>query len=358
MVWYGEPGGVTLGIRLRNNYQGWVNRTQLGVAVTSRQPDEPPNPVFTDLHVRHIDPFDRLQVWATADDVRLPWNQRPVIGLHLGAWAVDGVLKLDARKSWDVSRFLLAAGPRRSLSLEFSGAYPMVHSMLDSTRWSGLSTNELTAAVRVAPPARQRFWTDGELTGSAGYQSGRADRDFERDWYARVAATGRLRATWLGARAPTLLRAMAAVARQTPVERAILSGAQNSIAAFSNHWYRPANGLLSRPSVNFVPLGGTGFRWGDPFAVIDAAVVVLNAEQDLDVLRMGPPARPLWISVNGWMDVAASRAHAGDPGAGLGVVARGYLFDRVIRLRVDTPLWTSGTAGLGESVRFSFSDLW
>lgn len=357
IAWYGAPGGVAAGLRLRNNYQGYWNRTQLGLAVTARQPSEPPNPLWTGLHVRHVDPFDRVQLWATSDDTRLPWQGRPVVGLHLGAWAVDGILKLDARKSWDVSRFLLAQGPKRAFTVAYSGAYPMVHSMIDPARWSGLSTTEVNVGYFATTPVPGK-WILEDIRGNAaaGYASGRAEGDFGSDWFTRLEGAMHGYGPDTTGRFFARLRVYGAWTRQVPLERAVLAGAQNAVSTFGNHLYRPAGAPLARGGNHFLPLGGAGIRGGSPFARLENALVA-NGELDLRVARFGPAARRLAVLAALWSD--ANFTQSRNDSYGVGLVVRGHLFDRPVRFRADFPLRTwlfDDRARVPWTV--SFSDLW
>lgn len=354
IAWYGAPGGITTGIRIRTNYQGWVNRTQMGVAFTARQPDEPPNPSWIGLHVRHVDPLDRLQVWAVSDDARLPWQPRPTIGLHMGAWALDGILKLDASKSWDLSRFLYAAGPRRSLELGYSGAYPIVHSMLDPVRWSGLSTNEVWAGYSASRPVPREL-RSVTVRAAAGYASGRPTREFSRDGYARVEGLAMLSAGDTSSRFFARGRAYAAYSRQAPAERAVYLGIENAIATFGNHYLRPDGSPLARARSHYQPLGGAGFRGAVAFTPVEK-VAAVNAEADARLVRAGPPARPLAVLLAGWANAGA--AETGRVQAGAGLVVRGHLFDRPVRMRVDYPVVGENGSRFDRRWSFSFGDLW
>lgn len=352
IFWYGRPGGLASGLRLRTNYQGWVNRTQLGVAVTADQPAEPPNPEWTGLHVRHVNPFDRVQIWATAEDFRLPWQSQPVVGLGVGAWAVDGILKMDARKQWDVSRYLYAAGPKRVLSLEYSGAYPIVHSMLDPARWSGLSTTEVSAGYAAWQPHPSKWMPHSMWArGAVGYASGRADRDFGSDWFSRIEAATQLYSEDTTARFFYRGRLYGALVRQTPLERSVYYGAENAVSTFSNHFLRPDGAPLA-PRNHFLPLGGAGFRGPDALVRVKKGTLTANAELDGRLARTGPARRPLTFLGALWLDREITGSFRG---WGTGLVIRGHLFDRAIRARVDFPFTNRD---FGSSWTFSFSDLW
>jgi hypothetical protein len=344
VVWYGKPGGYTPGLRIRTNYQGWINRTEFGIAVTTRQPSEPPNPSWTGLHVRHVDPLDRLQAWFTVDEPRLPWQPRPIVGLHMGAWALDGILKLDTRKTWDVSRFFYATGPERRLTAAYSGAYPIVHSMIDPARWSGLSTNEVSVGLDGVTSRHVYRYT---LSAAAGYASGRPERDFSHDWYGRLDG-----AIYISSDTTTRffsrMRIYGGWTRQAPIERSILRGARNSIETFANHYYRPAGSPLSRPVNHYVPIGGAGLR-SDPFTVVEA-VASANAELFMTLARVGPRTRPLAFLASAWSDATVE----GHGSTGLGLVVRGHLFDRAVKLRVDFPLTSRNRVPW----TFSTSDIW
>jgi hypothetical protein len=53
----------------------------------------------------------RLQLWARAENLYLPGFDRPLMGYGAGANFLDGTVKLDAFRKWDLSPFILTAGP-------------------------------------------------------------------------------------------------------------------------------------------------------------------------------------------------------------------------------------------------------
>ena len=168
------------------------------------------------------------------------------------------------------------------------------------------------------------------------------------------------------------------------MERQIFLSSLGPIETFSNHFLRPAGAPLARPDGRYVPLGGAGLRGYSPLSVA-GRVASVNVEQDVLLRAFGPVSRPLRVSAAAFGDAAllfpetragvvrvtaaeGKRRGVGD--AGVALVARGSLYDREVRARVDFPLFLSRPAlgvepvakddgGRGAfRVTFSFSDLW
>jgi hypothetical protein len=371
--WYGDPGGVRVGGRARASYQGWVNRVELGVAALTQLPDG-----LCPAQVGVVCPAgspasSRWAGWLSFADPRLPWSGgRPVVGLAGGAWRLDGITKVELRRSWDRSPFLLSRGNRSSVTLAVTGTYPYDRNLFDARRWSGRSATEASVgySLRTPDPRPLTFRSAlavGVLAGSEARSDGR--------WYARGEAEGTATRRSASGRWTTLARAYAGWTESAPPERQVYLSAQSPTESFLNHFLRPAGAPLSRADWRYVPLGGAGLRGYSPF-VAAGRVASVNAEQDLLLRSFGAAARPLRVSAAAFGDVGVvlqgdrATATRGLGDLGLGVVARGALFDRDVRARVDFPLYVSrpelaaepragrGGGGWGTRVTFSFSDLW
>ncbi|HEU4563541.1 MAG TPA: M1 family metallopeptidase, partial [Gemmatimonadaceae bacterium] len=125
--WYSTPGGAAVGVRTRSNYMGIVDRGEAGIVVSVRGPEG----VDDDGLAGALG--GRVGVWTVVEDPRI--GRRPIMGLRLGAWALDGVGKLEVRKRWDASRFLFARAPRITHSLALTATFPRGDAWVDSLRW-------------------------------------------------------------------------------------------------------------------------------------------------------------------------------------------------------------------------------
>jgi hypothetical protein len=129
------------------------------------------------------------------------------------------------------------------------------------------------------------------------------------------------------------------VTRDTPLQRGIFLSSRDPYQTLFNHFVRPEDGVLSPPRANTVPLGGGGLRgFGQDLSA--RSVASINLEQGRRLVWVTPGPRPLAIWGTLFADGGMSRNDAlGDAGAG--VMLRGWLFDRDIRVRVDLPVWVS-----------------
>jgi hypothetical protein len=158
---------------------------------------------------------------------------------------------------------------------------------------------------------------------------------------------GRIEASISGVRASrpdsanvTSLRVYAGgVTRDTPVQRGIFLSSRDPYQTLFNHFVRPEDGVLSPARANTVPLGGGGLRgFGQDLAT--RSIAAINLEQGRRLVSVMPGSRPLAIWGTLFVDGGASRTDAiGDAGAG--VMLRGWLFDRDVRVRIDIPVWVS-----------------
>ena len=89
-----------------------------------------------------------------------------------------------------------------------------------------------------------------------------------------------------------------------------------------------------------MPLGGAGLRGYDAAVAVGSHIVALNAEQSARLVSITSGPRPLafWGTLFAGGGATQSRTLAD---GGVGVMARGWLFDRDVRVRVDLPVYVS-----------------
>ncbi|HEX5581644.1 MAG TPA: hypothetical protein VFX39_08715, partial [Gemmatimonadaceae bacterium] len=280
-------------------------------------------------------------------------------------------------KEWDRSRFI-AGGDRVSHSLALTGSYPFDRGFLDARRWSGRSATDLTWSYARRAPAAHGTLFRASLT--AGMVTGTGMEDDGADGYARGELAWSVARTSRAGRLSHRMRLFAGGALDAPRERGLYLSARTPTETFTNHLYRPADGILSGDDVPFVPLGGAGMRGYDPLADARAALA-LNLEEGVRLRRFGPASRPLDLLATLFADAAlqveeepvagGERRTRGLYDAGVGLALRGRVFDREVSWRVDLPLLVSDPLlSVGERSRtepterlalrwtFSTGDLW
>ncbi|HEX8724162.1 MAG TPA: M1 family metallopeptidase [Gemmatimonadaceae bacterium] len=385
LVWYSDPGALTVGMRARTSYLDFVDRYDFGLAVTSGLRATPGHPAPSAI--------SRVQGWLRFENPYWDLLGRPAIGTSGGAAMVDGVAKLDVAQHWDLSPFWAVSGPRIGATLGVTGAYPYDRGMLPAG-WEDRSLTEahgtidfrvpqsalgdegsmglrVSAAVGLASPAQRAVVPPVILSGGAqAYSLGPVA---EPATYGRVEVEGTSVSTYADSASLLSLRLYGAVSNDPPAQRALHLSASDPLSNFENDWYRPQGAILTRAGVNYVPLGGAGLRGYDPSVTV-RRIVAGNAEVSQRLAYRMFSGLSLYGSVFGEAGFASSDTYrlGGSllGGAGAGVSLRGKLYDRAVVMRVDLPLVVQqpglaggrGLTGANGTVAlrwvFSFSDLW
>jgi len=357
-----QQNAVSGGVRARSSYLDLVDRYDFGVAGS----------VYT---VNGPGALSHLQVWARTENPYPPFFDRPLMGQKFGAAFLDGILKLDWSKTWDLSPFLIARGPKIAASIGLSGAYPTDHFAIPVEQWTDERVTEVQGTVDYRLPTESdgsTFSVAGTLAGGLGggkTLGNEAARGYTR---AELAAT-RLQFI-LPKRTALIVRAFGGWSEKTPLQRAIFAATQDPFATFTYNNWRPRNALFKREGVNIMPLGGAGLRGYAPTVALDK-VVSGSGELTQFLHSFGPEStRPsLWVSAFGDAGFASS-THTDLDGAfladaGVGASLRGRMYDRDVRLRLDFPLIVqqpalAGGRGIGPTGNiafrfvFSFTDFW
>ena len=358
MAWYSEPGGLNVGARARASYLTWIDRRELGIAVSSRARG----------------PFDasevsRLQVWGRTENPYLPFFSRPLVGVGAGVAFLDGIAKLDVIRTWDLSPFFFARGPRIAALAAITAAYPSDRNFLPEL-WSDEGITDLsgTASLRLPLSGRVVDSVYARTGGVIGFADG-SGTDLVARGYGRLEAelhavsyTDSLTRLWG--------RVFAGGTANTPLQRALYAATRDPVATFENHFYRPSGALLKRlnsdvsSELAYLPLGGAGLRGYGPGVPLDR-VVAANVEARRRLTRPfgGPRGLAVWGAV--FADVATGSLDPRTPDdqtffadAGPGVSVRGRLFDRDVQIRLDLALYTHGRSRGAPSVFLAFNDLW
>ena len=367
LAWTGTPGGPTGSVRVQSSYGGVVNRLDVGLALASRAPDGSPSAT-------------RAQGWAAVENPRLFGARRPAMGVRAGAWLLDGMARLEGGRTWDRSRFVYAPGAREHVSLGLVAVLPYDRRWPDATRWSLGQSYELRAGYERRADEARPILLRAEAGG--GYAS--AGRALEgeapaRTGYGRVTAEARRLFPRGGGAQVTMLRAYAGASVNAPRERLVYASSLDPVQTFENHFFRPRHGVLSGSAARYVSVGNGGLRAYD-FRVAARGLASVNLEHAVRLRRFGPTARPFDVYADVFADAGvlqdAPPAASDSSGAtlladaGAGIAARGAIFDRDVRFRLDFPLYAEqprlvvsarrndDRQRVGARVSFSFTDLW
>ena len=361
-LWYTDHGGLTIGWSVRESLDGWLSRIDWGIATPTRS------------HQGRLSAFARVDSSGrTAEwqpNLWFEWAEpyvggRALVGARAGLAIRDGIARIRVGTSWDLSPLRFAPGVRRSLEVGLAGWSPRALAYVDASRWTGTDGAELSARFAASRTDAMAFaWS---VHAAAGAQ--RTGRMFGRS--ELVMTQGR---AWGAARGQeSHVRGYVGwAAAGAPLERQIWSASVSPFEAYDLDWYRGAGAPLSRRDVGFNPLGGGALRGFAPLAV--GALASVTLEHDVRFAELRGTTASLALSASIFADAGVvlrdgalpAGSRLGD--AGLGVIARGRIFDRAVRLRADFPLFVSrpalavGTAAAAERFAFrwtfSFSDLW
>jgi hypothetical protein len=351
-LWYTEPQGMIVGIRARTNYLTSVDRHDGGIAFATQRP--------LDSAGFRLSSMSRLQFWARAANVTLPWFERPLMGYSAGVAHVDGITKVDAAKEWDLSPFIFARGPSIGANAYFTGAYPGSLELLPE-QWDPAHVTELGGAASfvTAPTADSAGFRVRASVGTgiaAGTSSvvGQPTRGYVRGEVSLSAVQ-----PLIPDERVVSLRLFGGYSGNAPRQRAVFASSLNPFVTFDNDYYRGRRAVLKQDGVNYLPLGGAGLRGFDRFLALDQVVAVNAGLAQKFIGASGAWGRgAIWANVFGDVGMGSSRttplADNFLADAGVGIVARGTFYDRPITIRLDLPVFVNhagfaGGTGLGGS---------
>jgi Peptidase family M1 domain len=356
LAWYSDPGGLTVGMRARTSYLGLVDQYDFGLAVTSASRPLAGRPAPEGL--------SRLQGWWRFRNPYVTGFGAPLMGVSGGAAAVDGIVKVDLDHSWDLSPLWTARGTRMSAAIGATGAYIYDGVMLPSG-WTDRPLSEVHGAFSVRTPAT--------LVGDTGSVSVHLDGALGWPGYGRGELSLASVSAWGGGAERLALRLYGGLSSDPPAQAALHLSASDPLANFENDWYRPAGSILTRPSVNYLPLGGAGLR-GYGQAVTAKRIGAANAELSRRLAADVFSGLSVWGAVFGDVGLASSDTYPlrGSllADAGAGIALRGRLYDHDVTVRLDAPIavqqpglaggggLTASHATIAARWTFSFGDLW
>jgi hypothetical protein len=354
-----NTSALAVGARARSSYLALVDKYELGFAMTTGASDR-----FA----------SRLNAWARVENPYVPFSARPLMGVGADAAFLDGIWRMDLRRTWDLSRFAFAPSPRILATARFTGAYPTDRRILPE-QWANEHVTEVGGDVVVRMPlALDSGTTTFRASLASGLARERGSSSVARGYVRAEASATRVAFMESGTFA-VVGRLYGAASSKAPLQRAIYASTADPFETFWNHWFRPQDAFLKHSGTNFQPLGGAALR-GYDYRVPLERVGAANLEIAERVLMLGTERsgrQSLWISAFGDIAGAAStrpELHGGFlADVGVGVALRGRLYDRDIRVRLDLPLLVQqpglsigeGRGGNGNiALRWalSFSDLW
>jgi hypothetical protein len=374
VLWYSAPGGATLGFRAPQSYLGLVDRIDKGLAFTLR--DGGTTIRGADTVQGHA--ASRVNAWFRIENPYLPFSDRPLMGQGGGIDWRDGIFRADWGRTWDISPFVSARGPRRSASLRLAGIKPTDRAFLPE-QWDNSGVMELAGTLEGRRPVTERGASFVRARGAASL--GVAESDASIGTRARGYSRAELEAqsvTYSGDTSSVLsLRLYGGVTANAPTQRLVFASTRDPLATFEENWWRPRGAILKGADAHYLPLGGAFLRGYGPGLALEQ-VGALNAEVGRKLVweRVLPGALSrlaVWGSAFG--DIGLGAAPIGNAmdgaflaDAGVGVSVRGRLYDRDVKLRLDFPAWVHqpalamGTgAGKGDIAFrwvWSVNDLW
>ncbi|MEO6056860.1 MAG: M1 family aminopeptidase, partial [Gemmatimonadales bacterium] len=339
LAWYNDAGGLTLGIRSRDDYLGRFEQNastltwSTGVGVDD-------GPTDADFSVRIRNPV---------------FLRRPNTSQTLDVYNVEGRFGATAALEW-TRRPHLSFGPTWTRSLTLQWVQPDDFRYLDRGYYDDAGTVELRSGVGVRTQAgRWNLDLRGSAGGGLAYNrnglraSGRNDLD---PFYARVTLEATARRP-LGARLGLGARLYAGVAAGNEVaakQRQIYVQSADPLERLANPFLRSRGALLEGEDVNYQQPGGAGVRGVDPHV---SAPALVGLDVELERTMVSRPRARLFsrVALAAFTDLAHGIGEGapalsggrvrfiGD--AGVGVRAEHRIGDTRFVTRFDLPLWVS-----------------
>jgi hypothetical protein len=339
VAWYNDAGGITLGLRSRDDYLG---RFEQNVAIITGSTGW-----GVDGGVKDVDFFVRAR-----NPVFL---RTPNTSQTLDVFNVEG--RFGAAATLERTRRAhLTFGPAWTQALTLQWVQPDDFRYLDRGYWEDVGTVELRAAAGVATRSgRWELDLRSSVGGGLAYNrnglaaSGRTDLN---PFYARATLEGTARRP-LGARLGLGARLYAGLAtgdRVAAKQRQIYVQGADPIERLTNPFLRSRGSLLEGEDVHYQQPGGAGVRGVDP-RVSAPALVGLDVELERTMVSR-PKARLFSrVALAAFTDLAHGIGEGAPalPGgrlrfigdAGIGLRAEHRIGDTRFVTRFDLPLWVS-----------------
>jgi Peptidase family M1 domain len=347
-IWYSEPQRVVVGLRARTNYLSQVDLHDGGFAFATR---DAPGPGGQNAGV-----VSRLQLWARAENIVIPGMSRPLMGYAGAANYLDGIIKVDVSKKWDLSPFILTPSWKLDVRAYGTGAYP-TEGLLLPEQWTRANVTEVGGKVSATSPIfSDSGYTILRARLGVGLAAGTATVDttvanMKAGAYARAEGSAGRVTPIRGKRTLLKLRAYGGITGgRPPLQRAVFASSQDPFETFTNDFYRPRGAVLKQggPGENFIPAGGAGLRGITPNLGLTKVIAANGELSERIAAGKGPwGAGALWLNIFGDVGGGSSRyvtlADNFLADAGAGIAARGEFYDRAIAVRLDLPVIVNQT---------------
>jgi hypothetical protein len=358
-LWYSDPQGGVIGARAKTNYLSAVDVYDAGIAFATRDASGP--------NGTHSGFATRPQLWLRASNPYLPGQTRPLMGYSGDVNYLDGLLKIDVARRWNLSPFVFAPGPSLDVRAYATVAAPS-DSLLLPEQWSDATVAEVggSGAYRSVITSDGEY-EDAHASLAAGYATNNSSTAGQSlGAYLRAEGSVGAVRSLVGTTSQLHVRLYGGVANGAPRQRAIYASSQDPFQTFDNDLFRPRGALFKQSGINYLPLGGAGLR-GFGYDVPLTSVAAANAEA---VQRLGS-TKGAWgqatFSASVFGDAGVASALQGVlPGsflsdAGAGLIARGNIYDRRYAVRLDAPVFVNHASlagGRGLGVNGSFAPRW
>ena len=342
VAWYNDAGGVTLGLRSRDDYLGRFEQN-VGIVTASTG-------WGVDDDARDVDFWLRL---------RNPvWLRAPNVSQTLDVYNVEGRFGATAAIE-RTRRAHLSFGPTWTEGVALQWVQPDDLRYLDPGYYDDAGTVEVALASGVTTRSgRWQLGARSTLAGGLAYHrdglaaSGRSDLN---PFYGRVTVEGTAHRA-IGAHWGLAARLYAGVAGGDglpPKQRQIYAQGADPLARLANPFLRSRGALLEGEDVHYQLPGGGGVRGMDP-RISTRGLVAVNAELERTVLAR-PNARLFSrVALAAFTDLAHGFQRDADAptsgrirflgDAGVGLRAEHRIGDTRFVTRFDLPLWVNRPA--------------
>jgi hypothetical protein len=337
-LWYNDAGGVTVGLRSRDDYLGRFEQNQALVTASTGW--------GADDDVRQIDVFLRAR-----NPVFL---RAPNFSQTLDAFKLEGRYGAMGTVEW-TRRAHLTFGPTWTARAGLQWVAPDDFRYLDRGYYDDAGTVE--AQLGSGVETQSGGWALSLSTSAGGglaynrrglADSGRPELD---PFYARGSLEGIARRTIAGL--GVALRLYGGVAtgdHAAPKQRQIYFQGSDPLAQLYNPFLRSRGALLVGRDFHYHSSGGAGIR-GAESRLSGAGIIALNLEVDRTILMQGEARLFRRVSLAGFTDWGYGLGSAVEPltgdrirflgDAGIGIRAEHRIGDTQFVTRFDVPLFVS-----------------
>jgi hypothetical protein len=279
-VWYNDEGGVTLGGRVRTDYLGRFEQSELMLSLDTRGRDEREGSLGGFGGYLKVRNPVRLQMPRTAQTLEAYWVEGRA-GLAIAAERQTNAHRTVGPRTW------------RGGSLRWLVTTETEY--LDPALWDGGGTVEAESWLR-SEERRGRWTLSGRLGGGGGVEYRNrggglsTGTSYDIQPYLRLTAEASARRE-LGGRASVAIRGYAGwveSGRRPLKQRQLFVSGADPYREFGNPFLRSRGALLSGNDVHYHMPGGGGVRGLQP-GISSTRLLAINVEADRAVLMRDDP---------------------------------------------------------------------